>query len=106
MSEYSTNSTRARRVVITGVGSVSALGRSVPSLWKACLSGCSGVTHITGFDTTGYTTRIAAEIKEWSAEPYMDKKEARRMDKFIQYAVASATMAVQDSGLDIDDGSR
>ncbi len=106
MSENITNGAGVRRVVITGVGSISALGRSVSSLWKACLSGCSGVSHITGFDTTGYTTRIAAEIKEWSAEPYMDKKEARRMDRFIQYAVASASMAVQDSGLVIDDANR
>jgi 3-oxoacyl-[acyl-carrier-protein] synthase II len=106
MSETSTINAGARRVVITGVGSVSALGRTVPSLWKACLSCCSGVSDITGFDTTGYSTRIAAEIKEWSAEPYLDKKEARRMDNFIQYAVASACMAVQDSGLVIDDDNR
>lgn len=106
MSEDSTNDAGMRRVVITGVGSVSALGRTVSSLWKACLSGCSGVTHITGFDTSGYATRIAAEIKEWTAEPYMDKKEARRMDKFIQYAVASATMAVQDSELIIEEANR
>jgi beta-ketoacyl-acyl-carrier-protein synthase II len=106
MSDGRMNEAESRRVVITGVGSVSALGRNVPSLWKACLSGCSGVTQITGFDTTGYTTRIAAEIKEWSAEPYMERKEARRMDNFIQYAVASAAMAVQDSGLVIDDTNR
>ena len=106
MSETNTNWSGARRVVITGVGAVSALGRNVDSLWKACLAGCSGVTQIEGFDTSGYTTRIAAEIKEWSAEPYMEKKEARRMDKFIQYAVASASMALQDSGLTIDDANR
>lgn len=106
MSEVNTNGIGARRVVITGVGTVSALGRSADALWKACLAGCSGVSHISGFDTTGYTTRIAAEIKEWNAEPYMDKKEARRMDNFIQYAVASAKMALQDAGLEVTNDNR
>src|SRR4051794_34315510 len=95
-----------RRVVITGVGAVTALGQSAEALWKACLSGCSGVSTITGFDTTGYTTRFAAEIKEWDPAPYMDRKEARRMDRFVQYAVAAARMALSDSGLEIDDGNR
>jgi 3-oxoacyl-[acyl-carrier-protein] synthase II len=92
--------------VITGIGTVTALGPTVESLWKACLSGCSGVSLITGFDAMEYSTRIAAEIKDWDASPYMDKKEARRMDRFIQYAVAAARMAVEDSGLTIDDSNR
>jgi 3-oxoacyl-[acyl-carrier-protein] synthase II len=95
-----------RRVVITGVGAVSALGRDVDTLWQACLAGKSGISLITGFDTSAYTTRIGGEIKDWNVEPYLDKKEARRVDKFIQFAVASSAMAVQDSGLTIDDTNR
>src|SRR5690349_21227774 len=90
----------ARRVVITGVGVVTSLGQSAEALWRACLSGCSGVSSITGFDTTGYTTRFAAEIKDWDPSPYMDRKEARRMDRFVQFAVAAARMALADSGLE------
>ncbi|HLK59741.1 MAG TPA: beta-ketoacyl-ACP synthase II [Chthonomonadaceae bacterium] len=106
MSEFSTQREGARRVVITGVGAVTALGRSADSLWKACLSGCSGVSHITLFDPSDYPTRIAAEIKEWDASPWMDKKEIRRMDRFIQFAVAAAMMALEDSGLKIDEENR
>jgi len=106
MSETTTNGTEPRRVVITGIGAVSALGRTAASLWEACLVGRSGISLISGFDTSAYTTKIAAEVKDWTAEPYMEKKEARRMDKFIQFAVASSTMALQDSGYVIDDTNR
>src|SRR5581483_11913134 len=106
MTGNSANQESARRVVITGVGAVTALGQTVESLWKACLSGCSGVSLITGFDATGYTTRFAAEIKDWDPSPYMDRKEARRMDKFVQFAVAAAHQALEDSGLAITDDNR
>jgi 3-oxoacyl-[acyl-carrier-protein] synthase II len=106
MTGNSANQERARRVVITGVGAVTALGQTVESLWKACLSGCSGVSRITGFDATGYTTRFAAEVKDWDPSPYMDRKEARRMDKFVQFAVAAAHQALADSGLAITDDNR
>ncbi len=106
MSGDNTQPGGARRVVITGVGAVTALGRTADSLWKACLSGCSGVSTITRFDTTDYPTHIAAEIKEWDASPWMDKKEVRRMDRFIQFAVAASMMALEDSGLKIDEENR
>ena len=106
MSAHSTHMPPPRRVVITGLGAVTALGRTVESLWKACLSGCSGISPITGFDTTGYTTTFAAEIKDWDPSPFMEKKEARRTDKFIQYALASARMALEDSGLTIQEDNR
>jgi len=92
--------------VITGVGAVTALGRTVDSLWKGCLAGCSGVSKVSGFDMSAYPTQIAAEIKEWDASPWMDKKEIRRMDRFIQFAVAAAMMAMEDSGLKIDEENR
>jgi 3-oxoacyl-[acyl-carrier-protein] synthase II len=95
-----------RRVVITGIGAVTPLGLNVETLWKACLSGCSGVSLISDFDVSDYPTRLAAQIKEWDPSPYMEKKEARRMDRFVQFAVAAARMAADDSGLTIDDSNR
>lgn len=106
MSESGAKTTESRRVVITGLGTVTALGRSAEALWESCVACKSGVTEITRFDTTGYTTRIAGEIKDWSVDPYMDKKEARRTDRFIQYAVVASLDAVKDSGLVIDDSNR
>lgn len=100
------NSNTGRRVVITGVGAVTPLGLNVETLWKACLSGCSGVATITDFDTEDYPTRFAAQIREWDPLSYMDKKEARRMDRFVQFAVAASRMAEADSGLTIDDSNR
>lgn len=93
-------------MVITGVGAVTPLGLSAETLWKACLTGCSGVSPITGFDASAYTTRFAAEIKEWDPSPYMGVREARRMDRFIQFASGAAQMALADSGLTIDDENR
>jgi 3-oxoacyl-[acyl-carrier-protein] synthase II len=95
-----------RRVVITGIGAVCSLGGTAEAIWKACLAGCSGVSAISGFDASALTTRIAAEIKNWDVSPFMDRKEARRMDKFVQYAMAAATMALEDSGLAIDESNR
>ena len=95
-----------RRVVITGVGAVTSMGRTAEMIWESCLAGRSGVSFITGFDTTGFTTRFAAEIKDWDPTGVMDRKDARRVDKFIQYAVAASRMAVEDSGLVIDESNR
>ncbi len=106
MSTQTTTTAVSQRVVITGIGAVTSLGKSVELLWKACLSGCSGVSEISSFDTSSYTTRIASEIKEWDASPYMDRKEIRRMDRFVQFAVAAAKMAVADSNLEITDKIR
>jgi 3-oxoacyl-[acyl-carrier-protein] synthase II len=94
------------RVVVTGIGAVTAQGRNIETIWKACLSGCSGVSPITLFDISAYPTRIAAEIKDWDPSPWMDKKEIRRMDRFVQFAVAAAQMALEDSGLVVDDDNR
>ena len=74
MSAESASANQARRVVITGVGAVTALGQTAETFWKACLAGCSGVSPITGFDTTGYTTRFAAEIKDWDPRPTWTKR--------------------------------
>src|SRR5580658_10303617 len=96
-----------QRVVITGLGAVTALGLSAASIWKACLSGCSGVSPITSFDSANFATRFAAEIKEWDPAPFFaSRKEARRVDRFAQFAVAAARMALNDANLEITDANR
>ncbi len=86
-----------RRVVVTGMGMVSPLGMGVEKTWRALIQGKSGVGRITRFDSAGFDTQIAAEVKDFAPENFMDKKEARRMDIFIQYALAAAVMAMEDS---------
>src|SRR5579871_2750905 len=92
----------ARRVVITGMGVVTSLGLGADSLWRNIIAGRSGVGPITNFDASEFTTRFAAEIKEFNPEDYMERKEAKKMDRFVQFAVAASRMAVEDSGLKID----
>jgi 3-oxoacyl-[acyl-carrier-protein] synthase II len=91
----------SRRVVITGMGMVSPLGTGVEKSWQALLQGKSGIGKITKFDTTGYDTQIAAEVKDFLPENFLDKKEIRRMDVFIQYAMAASIMAMEDAQLKI-----
>jgi 3-oxoacyl-[acyl-carrier-protein] synthase II len=90
-----------RRVVVTGMGMVTPLGTGVEKTWDALISGKSGVGRITKFDTTGFDTQIAAEVKDFAPENFIEKKEARRMDIFIQYAMASAIMAMEDAQLKV-----
>jgi 3-oxoacyl-[acyl-carrier-protein] synthase II len=90
-----------RRVVVTGMGMVSPLGISVEKSWQALIQGKSGVGRITKFDPTGFDTQIAAEVKGFVPENFIDKKEIKRMDIFIQYAVAGSVMAMEDSQLKI-----
>lgn len=90
-----------RRVVVTGVGVISALGTGVVKNWDALTKGKSGIDLITKFDASGFPTRIAGEVKDFNAEDYIPQKETRKMDLFIQYALAAAEEAVQDSGLQI-----
>jgi beta-ketoacyl-acyl-carrier-protein synthase II len=88
-----------RRVVITGMGVISPLGHTVDEFWQNLLAGKSGVDRITRFDTTHFDTKIAAEVKNFSAENFIEKKEVRRMDAFTHYALAAAKMAIDDSRL-------
>jgi 3-oxoacyl-[acyl-carrier-protein] synthase II len=90
-----------RRVVVTGLGMVSPLGTGVEKTWNALIQGKSGVGRITKFDSTGFDTQIAAEVKDFTPENFIEKKEIRRMDIFIQYAIAGAQMAMDDSQLKI-----
>ncbi len=89
-----------RRVVITGIGLVSPLGVGTKKTWERLLKGESGVGLITRFDTSRYPTRIAAEIRDFDPLVFIDRKEVRRMDLFIQYALAAAALAVEDAGID------
>ena len=89
-----------KRVVITGLGAVTPLGHSVTELWDGIRSGKSGVGPITRIDTTDHTTKIAAEVKNFVASEFIDKRDARKMDIFSQYAVAAALEATRDGGLD------
>jgi 3-oxoacyl-[acyl-carrier-protein] synthase II len=88
-----------RRVVVTGLGTVNPIGLSVQEFWNNALAGVSGVGPITAFDASDYKTQFAAEVKGFDPENFMDRKAAKRMDKFTHYAVAAANMAVEDAGL-------
>jgi 3-oxoacyl-[acyl-carrier-protein] synthase II len=90
-----------RKVVVTGLGMISPLGIGVEKSWQALIEGKSGVGQITKFDTQGFDTTIAAEVKDFVPENFIDKKEIRRMDIFIQYALAAAVQAMEDSQLKI-----
>ncbi|MFD0711238.1 beta-ketoacyl-ACP synthase II [Paenibacillus sp. GCM10027626] len=91
-----------QRVVVTGMGVMTALGSELEQFWQNLLDGKSGVSHIEAFDVSEYPTQIAAEIKNFDPEQYhVDKKEARRMDRFVQFAAVAGVAAVKDAGLDI-----
>lgn len=91
-----------RRVVITGLGVVSPLGNDIDTFWNNIVNGVSGIGYITRFNAEEYPAKIAAEVKDFKPEDYMDKKEARRMDRNTHYAVAASKMAVEASKLDFD----
>ena len=91
-----------RRVVVTGLGAVTPIGNSVDAYWSGIKEGKIGFAPISYFDTEGFKAKIAAELKDFNPEEYMDKKSARRMEKFCQYAVAATGEALKDSGLDME----
>ena len=88
-----------RRVVVTGLGMLSPVGNTVEQSWQSVQNGQSGISNIEHFDTEKFSTKFAGLIKDFNVEDYMPKKEARKMDLFIQYGVAAAEQALQDSGL-------
>jgi len=89
-----------RRVVVTGLGALTPIGKTVPDFWDAMMAGTSGAADITHFDPEPYATRFACEIKGFNAADYMDRKEARRLDPFAQFAIVVADEALADAGLD------
>ncbi|AXB31921.1 beta-ketoacyl-ACP synthase II [Vibrio campbellii] len=90
-----------RRVVVTGMGMLSPVGNTVESSWKALLAGQSGIVNIEHFDATNFSTRFAGLVKDFDCTEYMSKKDARKMDLFIQYGIAAGIQALDDSGLEI-----
>jgi len=92
-----------QRVVVTGMGVVTSLGSELDTFWNNLLAGKSGVSQIEAFDVSEYPTRIAASIKDFDPEQYFDRKEARRMDRFVQFATAAALSALKDANLNVQE---
>ena len=89
-----------RRVVVTGLGVISPVGNDVNTFWESLVNGVNGIGQITKFDTTEYAVKIGAEVKDFNVLDYMTKPESRRTDVAVQYAVAAATQAVEDAGIE------
>lgn len=90
-----------RRVVVTGLGMLSPVGNTVDSTWNALLAGQSGISLIDHFDTSAFATRFAGLVKDFNCEEYISRKDARKMDAFIQYGIAAGIQAMQDSGIEV-----
>jgi len=93
---------QAVRTVITGMGIVSPVGSTIDDYWQALINGECGIDRITRFDTSAYSSQIAAEVKDFDGANFLDKKEIRRMDLSEQYAISASQMAIDDSGLDLE----
>ena len=91
-----------RRVVITGLGAITPIGNNIQEYWKGLYEGVGGANLITHFDASKFKTQFACEVKNFDVNEFIDKKEARKMDKFAQYAIVSSDEAIKDSGLDLD----
>lgn len=91
-----------KRVVVTGLGALTPIGNNVSEYWKSLVNGVSGAAPITYFDTSKFKTRFACEVKNFNITDFIDRKEARRMDRFTQYAMVASDEAIIDSGLDIE----
>src|SRR2546425_11364603 len=94
------SNSNGRRVAVTGMGFVTPIGNDVETVWSNLVEGVSGVGPITHFDASSYTTRIAAEVKGFEPERYMDRKTARHIGRYCQFALAASQQALSDSGLD------
>ncbi len=95
-----------KRVVVTGLGALTPIGNTVNEYWEALLAGKSGAASITHFDATNFKTKFACEVKNFDAVAFLGRKEARKMDKFTQYAMVAADEAILDSGLDLEKEDR
>jgi 3-oxoacyl-[acyl-carrier-protein] synthase II len=91
-----------RRVVVTGLGAITPIGNTVSEFWDNLVNGVSGAGPITHFDASLFKTQFACEVKGFDVNQYIDRKEARKMDLYTQYAVSVAKQAVEDSGLDVE----
>ncbi len=100
------NSLNGRRVVVTGMGGLTPLGNNVDEFWQGCVDGRSGIDWITHVDVTNYPVKVDGEVRGFDPQDYMDRKEARRMARFSQFAVASAHMAIEHSGINLENEDR
>ena len=91
-----------KRVVVTGLGAVTPVGNDVPAMWKALLAGASGVAPITSFDAAAFDSRIAAEVKGFDPAGYLNPKEIKRTERFVQFAIAASRQAVADAGVAVE----
>lgn len=91
-----------RRVVVTGLGALTPIGNTIDEYWNGLINGISGAAPITHFDATNFKTRFACEVKNFEPTDFLDRKEARKMDKFTQYAMVASQEAIEDSGLNLD----
>ena len=91
-----------KRVVVTGIGAITPLGQTIEEYWNGLINGVSSADFITRFDASKFKTRFACEVKDFKPEEYIDRKEARRMDLFTQYALVAACKAMDISGLDTE----
>src|SRR6478672_5449127 len=92
-----------KRVVVTGIGALTPIGNNLQEFWSGLLNGVSGADFITQFDASKFKTRFACELKNFDPLNYLDKKEARKIDRFSQVALIASDQAVQDAGLKSDD---
>src|SRR3972149_2710161 len=97
---------RGRRVVITGLGAITPLGQDKKLLWSALVEGKSGIKKIPLFDASNCEVHIAGEVQDFDPARWFDQKQARRLDRFVQFAVAASTVAVEDAGLDFNKTDR
>ncbi len=99
---FTRNTIDLKRVVVTGVGVISSVGKTAPESWESIKNGKSGISKITRFDVSEYTAKIAGEVKEYDPLNYFDRKDARKFDPYIQYALIAAEEAVKDSNLNLE----
>jgi 3-oxoacyl-[acyl-carrier-protein] synthase II len=91
-----------KRVVVTGLGALTPIGNTIPEYWNGLLNGVSGAAPITRFDASKFKTQFACEVKNFDPTNFMDRKDARKMDPFVHYALASTDEAVKDAELDFE----
>src|SRR5713101_10114519 len=94
-----------RRVVITGLGAITPLGLTIDTIWDKLCQGVSGIGKITRFDPTDYPAQIAGEVRNFTPEYYIDKRDLRRMDRFVHFALVASQEAIQDAGLTITEST-
>ena len=90
-----------KRVVVTGLGALTPIGNNIEEYWEGLSTGKSGCAPITYFDTEKFKTKFACELKNFNAQDYFDRKEARKLDRFAQYALVSSDQAIKDAGIEI-----